>query len=61
MFGKIRKFISEVIGELKKVAWTTKKNLIDATWIVIVSSVFLGVFIATTDFALSMVLEIIVR
>jgi preprotein translocase SecE subunit len=61
MFGKIRKFISEVIGELKKVAWTTRKNLIDATWIVIMSSVLLGVFIAMADFVLSMVLKIIVR
>ena len=61
MFGKIRKFISEVVVELKKVSWSTRKNLIDATWIVIVSSVFLGVFISGTDFALSKILEIIIR
>jgi preprotein translocase subunit SecE len=59
MVGKVRKFFSEVVVELKKVSWSTRKDLLDATWIVIVSSVLLGVFIGTTDFALSRVLGII--
>ena len=61
MFGKIQKFISEVIVELKKVSWSTRKELIDAAWIVLLSSVFLGVFIGGTDFVLSKILGIIVR
>lgn len=60
MLGKTTKFISEVSSELKKVAWSTRKELLDATWIVIVSSLFLGLFIGGTDFVLSKLLGIII-
>jgi preprotein translocase subunit SecE len=60
MFGKIKKFISEVVVELKKVSWTTRKDLIDATWIVLLSSILLGVFISGTDFVLSKLLFLII-
>ncbi len=61
MFGKISKFISEVIVELKQVSWTTRRELIDSTWLILISSAFLGVFIACTDFVLSKILEIVIR
>jgi len=61
MFGKIKKFINEVISELKKVSWTAKKDLIDSTWVVVVSSFFLGCFIAICDFVLSKLLGILIR
>lgn len=57
MIGKVKKFVLEVIAELKKVSWSTKKELIDATWIVVISSAFLGLFIGTTDFVLSKLLK----
>ena len=60
-FSKIKKFILEVSTELKKVTWSTRKDLIDATWIVIISSLFLGLFIGGTDFVLSKLLGIIIR
>ena len=53
MIEKIRKFISEVIAELKKVSWSSRRDLIDSTWVVIISSAILGVFIGATDFVLS--------
>ena len=61
MIGKVQKFVSEVAVELKKVSWSTRKDLIDATWIVIISSIFLGLFIGGTDFVLSKLLGIIIR
>ena len=60
MIGKIQKFFSEVITELKKVSWSTRKDLIDATWIVILSSVLLGLFIGGSDFVLSKLLQVII-
>ena len=60
MIGKVQKFVSEVITELKKVSWSTRRDLIDATWIVFLSSILLGVFIGTTDFVLSKLLEIVI-
>ncbi len=61
MFGKVKKFVSEVSVELKKVSWLTRQELVDATWIVILSSVLLGVFIGCTDLVLSKLLGLIVR
>ena len=61
MFGKIQKFIGEVAVELKKVTWSTKQELIDATWIVIISTAFLMTYIGVIDFALSKFLGIIIR
>src|SRR3989338_1019042 len=61
MFGKIQKFISEVAVELKKVSWLTRQELTDATWIVILSSIFLGIFIGGADFVLSKLLSLIIR
>jgi len=53
MIGKVRKFTGEVVVELKKVSWSTRQEVIDSTWIVIISSAILGVFIGLTDLGLS--------
>ena len=53
MIGAVRKFVAEVIAELKKVSWSTRRDLIDSTWVVLISSAILGVFIGATDFVLS--------
>jgi len=59
-FKKVKKFVLEVSTELKKVTWLTRKDLIDTTWVVIISSLLLGVFIGGTDFVLSKLLGIII-
>ena len=61
MIGKIRKFIGEVVAELKKVSWSTRRDLIDSTWVVIISSAILGVFIGTSDFVLSKLVELLFK
>ncbi len=43
----------EVVVELKKVSWSTRQELLDATWLIILSSAFLVIFIGTTDLILS--------
>ena len=61
MINNVKKFFSEVWVELKKVSWATRQELVDATWIVLISSVVLGVFIGSCDFVLSKFLSLIVR
>ena len=61
MIVKVKKFIEEVIAEMQKVTWTTRKDLINSALIVIMSSVCLGVFITLTDLLLSRGLKLIVR
>ena len=49
MITKVQSFLNEVLAEMKKVSWTTRRELIDSTLIVIFSSVLLGSFIALID------------
>ena len=57
----IQKFITETMTELKKVSWTTRKDLLDSTWVVLVSSAVLGLYIAVVDFVLSRVMAFLVK
>ena len=61
MIANVQKFFSEVTVELKKVSWPTRRDLVDATWLIIISSAIFGVFIGTTDFVLSKIVGIIIR
>ena len=61
MIAKIRNFIAEVVAELKKVSWTTRKELIESTWVVLVTSIIFGIFIGVVDFVLSKLLGVIIR
>jgi preprotein translocase subunit SecE len=61
MIAATQKFIGEVVSELRKVAWSTRQELIDSTWIVLISCLGLGVFIATIDFVLSRIVSLILK
>ena len=61
MIAKVKNFIGEVMAEMKKVSWTTRRELVDATLIVIFSSVLLGVFVGVIDFVLSKGVSIIIK
>ena len=61
MIARIQKFIGEVIAEMKKVSWTTRRELIDSTLIVILSSFLLGIFVGVIDFAFSKGVAVIIR
>jgi len=61
MIANVQKFIGEVTVELKKVSWSTKQELIDATWIVLISTFVLGIYIGVIDFVLSKFLGLIIR
>jgi len=61
MIGKIKNFFFEVAGELKKVSWSTRRELIDSTWLIIISSTILGIYIGTTDFVLSRLLGLLIK
>ncbi|MBF0387370.1 MAG: preprotein translocase subunit SecE [Candidatus Omnitrophica bacterium] len=61
MIIKAKTFIEEVIVELKKVNWTSRKDLINSSFIVIISAICLGCFITLTDLILSRGLNTIIR
>ena len=61
MIHKLRNFIKEVKTEMKKVSWSTRKELISSTWIVIVTVALLGLYIGAVDFVISRIVHAIIR
>ena len=61
MIAKVQNLVGEVMAEMKKVSWTTRRELLDATLIVIFSAVILGVFVGVIDFVLSKGVSIIIK
>ena len=59
--NEIKKFITEALTELKKVSWTTRKDLLDSTWVVLVSSALLGLYIGVVDFILARVMTTLIK
>jgi len=54
---KIIQFIKEARIELKKVNWPTRKELIDSTKVVLITSALLAAFIGGIDFLLSQLIN----
>ena len=48
-FLRVRDFVMDVWGELKKSSWPTRKELVDSTIVVIVTVLILGMFVALAD------------
>ncbi|MBL7085169.1 MAG: preprotein translocase subunit SecE [Candidatus Omnitrophica bacterium] len=61
MANKVIKFFSEVKTEMKKVSWSTRKELISSTWVVIISVFLLASFIAIIDFIVSRIVDSVIR
>ena len=61
MIGNIQKFIGEVLAEMKKVSWTTRRGLVDSTLFVILSSFLLGIFVGVIDFAFTKGVAVIIK
>ena len=49
MIDKIKKFVSDVVVELKKVSWPSREELRGSTLVVIVAVILIAVFIGVVD------------
>jgi preprotein translocase subunit SecE len=49
---KVIQFFKDSYGELKKVIWPTKDSVIASTKVVLVSTVFVALFLGVVDFLL---------
>ncbi len=56
-----KQFLTEARGELKKVTWPTKQQTISVTWVVIILSFILAVFLGLVDFGLSKLVKYILK
>lgn len=53
-------FLREVREELKKVVWPTREETIRLTGVVILVSLFVGLFLGGADFILTKLIELVV-
>ncbi len=60
-FSKVQGFLKEVVEELKKVAWPTRKELKSSTGLVVVMMVILVIFIGLIDLLLGGIIGFFVR
>ena len=56
---KIKKFLKEVLAELRKVTWPTKEELIGSTIVTVVVSLVVAVFIGIVDRVLTIIIQMI--
>ena len=52
-WGRSRRFLSEVRNELGRVTWPSRKEVYATTFVVILTSIFFGVYLAGVDFLLN--------
>ena len=57
MIEKIKKFMSDVVVEMKKVSWPSMNELKGSTTVVIVTVIIVAIFIGIVDRILSLGLE----
>ena len=60
-FERMRLFISEVRNELKRVTWPSQKEVYATTVVVILTSIFFGVYLFALDFSLLKLVQWIFR
>jgi preprotein translocase subunit SecE len=56
-----RLFLSEVRNELKRVTWPTQKEVYATTVVVILTSIFFGVYLFVLDYGLNSLVQWIFR
>jgi len=61
MIKKVGNFVAEVRGELAKVSWSTREELMGSTAVVLTLTGLMAVFIGVIDFLLSYVLKLIFK
>jgi preprotein translocase subunit SecE len=60
-FEQMRLFLSEVRNELKRVTWPSQKEVYATTVVVILTSVFFGVYLFVLDYGLNNLVQWIFR
>ena len=61
MIAKVKKFLSEVKIEIKKVVFPSKDELIGSTWVVIITVLLISIFLGIVDLGLSKLVGIALR
>ena len=58
---RARLFLSEVRNELKRVTWPSQKEVYATTVVVILTSMFFGVYLFTVDYSVNSLVQWVLR
>lgn len=61
IFNRIKKYILEVVTEMKRVSWAKRKELLSTTVVVIILSFIMAIFVGFFDFIFSTILRLVIR
>ena len=61
MFGKMIKFVKESISELGKVTWLTKDEALKSSLVVIMFVVIFSLFLSFVDYAVNLLVTMVVK
>lgn len=61
IFNRIKKYILEVVAEMKRVSWAKRKELLSTTVVVIILSFIMAIFVGFFDFIFSTILRLVIR
>jgi preprotein translocase subunit SecE len=61
IFGRMRNFLSDVKGELKKVSWPNRNDLQKTTIAVIVLSVIIGLYLWLVDLSFQVLIQRVIK
>jgi preprotein translocase subunit SecE len=57
MFEKVRKFLGEIVVEMKKVTWPTREELKESTKLVIIATFVVTLFVGLVDQLLTVIIR----
>ena len=58
LFSRVKRFFKDIRGELKKVAWPTKKQVINNTAVVIVVVIISSIGISLVDYFFGLIVRL---
>ena len=60
-YSKTRQFLSEVVSELKKVTWPTRKETLGATGVVLILVIIISAYLGLVDYGLSHLVRVLIH
>jgi preprotein translocase subunit SecE len=60
-WGRARRFLAEVRNEMARVTWPSRREVYATTLVVILTSVFFGVYLFVVDYILNQGMQLIYR
>jgi preprotein translocase subunit SecE len=56
-WGRARRFLTEVRNEMARVTWPSRREVYATTFVVILTSIFFGVYLFAVDYLLNHVIQ----